>query len=127
MCRELTRDERRTIRKLVTGECANYDSEYGCLPLECPCYMLDKCWTGALCRYFREVVLPLDPMLESSIVGEGAAPDTRPCAICGRPFIPEGRRAIAPKPARPRATAERAGNGYGKCGRKPGPAVTIRP
>ena len=39
MCRELTRDERKTIRRLVTGMCANYDSEYGCLPLDCPCYM----------------------------------------------------------------------------------------
>ncbi len=32
MCRELTRDERKTIRRLVTGMCANYDSDYGCLP-----------------------------------------------------------------------------------------------
>ena len=93
MCRELTRDERRTIRKLVTGECANYDSEYGCLPLDCSCYMLDKCWTGALCRYFREAVLPLDPMLETSLTVEGTAPDTRLCAVCGRPFLPEGRQA----------------------------------
>ena len=92
MCRELTRDERRSIRKLVTGECANYDSEYGCLPLDCPCYMLDKCRTGAYCRYFREAVLPLDPMLEKAITGEGAAPDSRPCAVCGRPFLPEGRQ-----------------------------------
>ena len=34
--------------------CANYDREYGCLPLDCECYMLGKCWTGAYCRYFRE-------------------------------------------------------------------------
>lgn len=93
MCRELTRDEHRAIRKLVTGECANYDSQYGCLPLDCECYMLGKCWTGALCRYFREAVLPLDPELEASINGEGAAPDTRPCTVCGRPFLPEGRQA----------------------------------
>ena len=53
MCRELTRDERKTIRRLVTGMCANYDSDYGCLPLDCPCYMLGKWWTGSLCRYFR--------------------------------------------------------------------------
>lgn len=35
MCRELTRDERRGIRKLVTELCANYDRDYGCLPLDC--------------------------------------------------------------------------------------------
>lgn len=28
MCRELTRDERKGIRKLVTEMCANYDREY---------------------------------------------------------------------------------------------------
>lgn len=46
MCRELTRDERKGIRKLVTEVCANYDRDYGCLPLDCECYMLGKCWTG---------------------------------------------------------------------------------
>ena len=93
MCRELTRDERKGIRKLVTEMCANYDREYGCLPLDCECYMLGKCWTGAYCRYFREAVLPLDPVLTASICEDGPAPDPRLCAICGRPFLPEGRQA----------------------------------
>ena len=56
--RELTRTERAKIRKLVTESCANYGSrEKQCIPLDCPCYMLDKCWTGSLCRYFQEAVL----------------------------------------------------------------------
>ena len=55
--------------------------------------MLGKCWTGAYCRYFREAVLPLDPVLAASICEDGPAPDTRLCAICGRPFLPEGRQA----------------------------------
>ena len=39
--RELTRDEKKKIRSLVTGMCANYDRESGlCLPLDCACYML---------------------------------------------------------------------------------------
>ena len=38
--RELTTQERRSIRKLVAGHCANHDSEYGCLPLDCECPML---------------------------------------------------------------------------------------
>ena len=92
MCRELTRDERKTIRRLVTGMCANYDSEYGCLPLDCPCYMLGKWWTGSLCRYFRAAVLPLAPVLEASLTGEAAEPEIRRCAVCGRAFIPEGRQ-----------------------------------
>lgn len=59
--RELTTGERRSIRKLVTGHCANYDSEYGCLPLDCECPMLGVCYTNsAMCRYFREALLPND-------------------------------------------------------------------
>lgn len=37
------------IRKLVTRHCANYDSEYGCLPLECECPMLGVCYTSSAC------------------------------------------------------------------------------
>ena len=93
MSRELTREGKRAIRKLVFALCANYDREYGCLPLDGPCYMLGKCWTGAYCRYFREAVLPLDPVLAASICEEGPAPGTRLCAVCGSPFLPEGRQA----------------------------------
>ena len=57
------------------------------------CYMLGKCWTEAYCRYFREAVLPLDSVLMVSICEDGPAPDTRLCAVCGRPFLPEGRQA----------------------------------
>ena len=78
MARELTREEKRAIRALVTKWCANYDREYGCLPLDCECYMLGKCWTGAYCRYFREAVLPLDPALEVSLLTEGPRPDFKP-------------------------------------------------
>ena len=73
MSRELTREERAAIRSLVVKWCANYDREYGCLPLDCECYMLGKCYTGALCRYFREAVLPLDPRLEAALAADGAA------------------------------------------------------
>ena len=91
MCRELTRDERKGIRKLVTEMCANYDREYGCLPLDCECYMLGKCWTGAYCRYFREAVLPLDPVLEAALTAEEPAPETRPCPVCGGAVLADGR------------------------------------
>ena len=42
MARELTREEKAAIRKLVTRLCANYDRDVGCLPLDCPCYMLEN-------------------------------------------------------------------------------------
>lgn len=125
MSRELTREEKAVIRKLVTKWCANYDKEYGCLlGLGSPrkqclrgkrrnsemselsptaevrdmelvttseCYMLGKCWTGAFCRYFREAVLPLDPVLEAALTAEGKAPETRPCPICGGAVLADGR------------------------------------
>ena len=91
MSRELTRQEKAAIRKLVTKWCANYDKDYGCLPLDCPCYMLGKCWTGAYCRYFRAAVLPLDPVLERSLTVERIT-ETRPCPVCGRAFLPDGRQ-----------------------------------
>lgn len=125
MSRELTREEKAVIRKLVTKWCANYDKEYGCLlglgfpRKQClrgkrrnsemselsptaevrdmelvttsECYMLGKCRTGAFCRYFREAVLPLDPMLEATLTQDGPAPETRICPVCGRVFLPDGR------------------------------------
>ena len=83
MARELTREEKRKIRALVVKWCANYNKEYGCLPLECECYMFGKCWTGAYCRYFREAVLPLDPALEAALLTEGPPPVFKPCPIHG--------------------------------------------
>ena len=77
MSRELTRKEKTAIRSLVVTWCANYDREYGCLPLDSDCYMLGKCWTGSYCRYFRESVLPLDPALEVALMSEGPRPDLR--------------------------------------------------
>lgn len=84
--RELTRSERAAIRKLVTGMCANYDPEYGCLPLDCPCHMLNKWWTGAYCKYFQNAVLPLDSALEAALTGNNAA--RKICPVCGTAFIP---------------------------------------
>ena len=55
------------------------------------CYMLGKCRTGAFCRYFREAVLPLDPVLEAALTQDGPAPETRICPVCGRVFLPDGR------------------------------------
>ena len=87
--RELTRKERKEIRKLVTGNCANYDKEYGCLPLDYGrCYMLDKWWTGAFCKYFVSSVLPLNPALEKSLSGQSGIEETKICPVCGNAFTP---------------------------------------
>ena len=121
--RELTRDEKKKIRRLVTGMCANYDGESGlCLPLDCPCYMLHKCWTGAYCRYFRNAVLPLDPALEIALTDEGMVPELRTCAVCGRAFLPKGRQAYCSEslqgrrepPEKPGTHEENAGEKAGR-------------
>jgi len=91
--RELTRAERKAIRKMVTEICANYDNHYNiCLPLDCPCYMLNKWWTGAYCKYFQNAVLPLDPILEVALLGR-AARFQKNCPICGAVYIPVTSRA----------------------------------
>ena len=92
MPRELTREEKKSIRALVTKWCANYDRDYGCLPLECECYMLTKCWTGPMCRYFREAVLPIDPALAVQLAQEEPVEELRICPLCGRAFLPKLRQ-----------------------------------
>ena len=85
--RELTGREKSRIRKLVTNLCANYDKEYGCLPLDCDCYMFGICYTNsALCRYFRNAVLPEDTELTALF---NHTP-TKVCAQCGKRFPAAG-------------------------------------
>lgn len=105
---ELSFREKQRIRKLVKKWCANYDTEYGCLPLDCDCYMFGICYRNSgLCRYFREALLPTDPVLQS--VFQPA--QTRNCQLCGRAFPAEGTRAYCSRKcrdeARKRQTAER--------------------
>ena len=87
--RELTGREKQRIKKLVTSLCANYDKEYGCLPLDCDCPVLGICFTNsALCRYFRKSVLPEDAGLEAVFT---QTPTTH-CKQCGKPFPTDGKR-----------------------------------
>ena len=90
--RELTGRERQSIRRLVKSQCANYDNDYGCLPLDGDCFMFGKAYSGgALCKWFRDAVLPLDAELER-IFTSGIAPDTKPCVVCGTAFSLNGRQ-----------------------------------
>lgn len=124
--RELTRDEKKKIRSLVTGMCANYDGESGlCLPLDCPCYMLHKCWTGAYCRYFKNAVLPVNPELEASLTKEGTAPELRFCAVCEKAFLPEGRQSYCSEACKAEGNRRKSRERMRKCGGKSRAAVTI--
>lgn len=106
--RELTAREKRAIRKLVITECANYDSEYECLPLNGICYMFTIGFnTSSLCKYFQNAVLPLDPALEAVFDHK----PTKPCKRCGKKFPINGRQAYCSnecmEAARREATAAR--------------------
>jgi len=92
--RELTRAERAAIRKLVKDLCANYDRDYGCLPLNDECYMFyGVAYTNTgLCKYFRNAVLPTDALLEAVLTG-GESVETRLCGICGGTFPVNGKQA----------------------------------
>lgn len=85
--REMTSKEKREIKKLVVAWCANYDkAEKECLPLETGCYMFTKYFTGGFCRYFQKAVSPLNPMLESILLGK-AIPLQKSCIACGKRFV----------------------------------------
>ena len=109
MSRELTRQEKAEIRSLVTKWCANYDKSVGCLPMDDPCYMLGKCWTGAYCRYFRAAVLPLDPVLEAALTVGGPARKHGPARCAAEPFSRTDGHGIVPRPAPSRHTASSSG------------------
>lgn len=111
MIRELTAREKQKIVKLVKDRCANYwDDEYftGCLLLDHECVMFGKAYCGnAMCRYFRESVLPNDPELETALTGVPA----KRCKYCGKLFPEDGRRVYCSEKcsteAKKKQTAER--------------------
>ena len=102
--RELTGGERAAIHKLVISMCANYDRQYGCLPLDCSCYMLNKWWTGGYCKYFQAAVLPLDPVLEAALTG-GNLP-LKKCPVCGAFYAPVTSRAYCSEACRVKGQRE---------------------
>jgi len=83
--RELTRGEIKETRQLVTKWCANYDSGYKiCLFLDDTCFMFGKAYTGgAMCKYFKAAVLPLNPELEAVYNGEDVKEHIKKCSVCG--------------------------------------------
>lgn len=106
--RELTPREKQRIKKLVTSCCANYDKEYGCLPLNGDCYMFGVCYTNsALCKRFRYALLPTEPELEAIFQPKPLTV----CKLCGKAFPAEGKRvycsASCAEEARRRQTAAR--------------------
>ena len=87
--RELTKGEKKAIRGLVLNHCANHDSKLGCIVMDGKCYMLQKEYcSNSLCKYFRNVVLPNDPVLEAALTEV----PVKQCPICVQRFPKESRR-----------------------------------
>lgn len=106
--RELTCKEKWQIKRLVTSLCANYDKEYGCLPLDCNCYMFGICHTSsALCKWFLNALLPTEPELQAVFEPQPLAV----CKECSRHFPKNGKRIYCSekcaKEARRKQTAAR--------------------
>ena len=86
---ELTPSQRRRCNRLIKKLCANYD-DGNCLPLDegdgCVCVQMIS--LSLICKYFRNAVLPAEPLLEADILG------TRfeKCVSCGAPIIKNGNR-----------------------------------
>lgn len=98
--RELTRAELRDMKRLATEMCANYDRDYGCLLLDGRCYMhYGVAYTNsALCKYFRNAVLLLNPGLEAVFNGENIAEHIKHCEICGDEMFASGNKSKYCKP-----------------------------
>ena len=106
--RELTGREKQRIKKLITSRCANYDKEYGCLPLDCECPMFGICYTNsAICKKFRSDLLPTEPELQAVFQPMSLTV----CKHCGKSFPKEGKRVYCSdrcaEAARRRQTAAR--------------------
>lgn len=106
--RELTAREKQRVKKLIVSKCANYDKEYGCLPLDRECPMFGICYTNsALCRRFRNALLPTAPELQAVFEPQPLAV----CKECGKHFSAQGKRVYCSdkcaRDARRRQTAAR--------------------
>ena len=89
MLPRLTPKQRQKANALIKRLCANYDGG-NCLVLDDgePCVCVQSISYSLLCNYFRNAVLPAEPMLEANILG------TRfeRCVSCGAPILKKGNR-----------------------------------
>lgn len=84
MVPQMTPKQRQGANVLIKRICANYDGG-NCLLLDDgePCVCVQSISYSLLCKYFRNAVLPAEPLLEAEILG--MHPDR--CISCGTPII----------------------------------------
>lgn len=91
LSRELTASEKRMIFRLVKKHCANYDSKYGCLPLDADCYMTKIGFKDSkLCKYYEDAVLPIEPEIKAYL--NKSNQHLKVCGVCGEAFFANKNR-----------------------------------
>ena len=84
----LTQKQSRSVHALVRRECCNYDNG-NCVLLDCVCPQTIT-YSHIICKWFKTAVLPLDKDLYIQLANP---PNTKICAVCGKPFIFKGNKA----------------------------------
>lgn len=80
---EMTAGQKKEVKELVKGLCANYDRSTGdCLLMDAACYQ--ACNFTGLCRYFKEAVLPANKLLYAQLV---KLDSIKSCSVCGKSFV----------------------------------------
>lgn len=80
---DMTAGQRKEVKELVKGSCANYDRSTGdCLLMDAACYQ--ACNFTGLCRYFKEAVLPANKLLYAQLV---KLDSIKSCSVCGKSFV----------------------------------------
>lgn len=89
MLPRLTPKHRQSANALIKRLCANYEGG-NCLALDDgePCVCVQSISYSLLCKYFRNAVLPAEPMLEANILGTCL----ERCVSCGAPILKKGNR-----------------------------------
>lgn len=89
---QMTPAQLKRAKKLIRAECCNYDAQNNeCFALDegDGCVCVQSISYSLLCRWFKEAVLPLDPVLEKEVFG---LDNKKLCQHCRKPFIPKSNR-----------------------------------
>lgn len=89
---QMTPAQLKRAKKLIRAECCNYDAQNNeCFALDegDGCVCVQSISYSLLCRWFKEAVLPLDPMLESETL---RLENQKICPRCHSPFVPGSNR-----------------------------------
>lgn len=85
---DMTAGQKKEVKELVKGSCANYDRSTGdCLLMDAACYQ--TCNFTGLCHYFENAVLPVNKVLHAQLVKRDAL---RVCSVCGKSFVAASNR-----------------------------------